>query len=406
MSESALPIEQLPAAADPPARSRLALLKRLTDVVCLPASRINTFERAMTADLLVEMLPETDREARARIARRLAVLNDLPSTLTRLLLRDDIEIAKHLLIDCANLSDADLVDCITSGTPEHLRLAAMRKGLSELVVEAIIAAGDIAATEVLLRNDLAKISAPAVEVILGCTREYPRLIPLLLRRPELRPSHAFVMFWWAGPDDRRVVLQRFAVTREVLQEAVSDVFPIAAAEHWQDPVSRKGLQFIERRQRNRAALERSAFNSLDEAVAAAAAGITRESAEELSYLCGLKPTTGAKIFTDPGGEAIAILCKAAGLPRAAVRALWRGLRRPEADDSGVVHPGLERAFIVFDMMAVDRAQTVLRYWNWSLTSALTPALMRAIREGDQDAVDEYSTPQRTAMLALAADFGR
>ncbi len=406
MSEPALTIDLTPVAAEPPARSRTALLKRLTDVVCLPASRINTFERAMTADLLVEMLPEAGQEARARIARRLATLSELPSTLTRLLLRDEIETAKLLLIDCANLSDADLVDCIGSGTPEHLRLAAARRGVSELVVESIIATGDIQAIEALLRNDLAKISAPAVEVVLGYTREYPRLTALLLRRAELRPSHAFVMFWWAGTDERRTILQRFAVTREVLQEAVSDVFPLAAAENWQDPVSRKGLQFIERRQRNRAALERSPFNSLDEAVAAAAEGITRETAEELSYLSGLKPTTGAKIFTDPGGEAIAILCKATGLPRAAVRALWRGLRRPEADEAGAINPGLERALIVFDMMAVDRAQTVLRYWNWSLTSALTPALMRAIRDGDQDAVDEYSAPQRTAMMALAGEFGR
>jgi uncharacterized protein (DUF2336 family) len=406
MSEPALSIDPIPDAAAPPARSRAALLKRLTDVVCLPASRINTFERAMTADLLVEMLAEAGLEARGRIARRLATLTELPSTLTRLLLRDDIETARHLLVDCLNLSDADLVDCITSGTPDHLRLIAARRGVSELVVEAIIATGDLPATEALLRNDMAKISAPAVEVILACTREHPRLTPLLLRRSEVRPSHAFVMFWWAGPEERRTILQRFAVTRDVLQEAVSDVFPLAAAENWQDPLSRKGLQFIERRQRNRAAQDRSAFNSLDEAVAAAAAGITRESAEELSYLCGLKPTTGAKIFTDPGGEAIAVLCKATGLPRAAVRALWRGLRRPETDDAGVICPGLERALFVFDMMAVDRAQTVLRYWNWSLTSALTPALMRAIRDGDQDAVDEYSAPQRTAMLVLAADLGR
>jgi len=49
---------------------------------------------------------------------------------------------------------------------------------------------------------------------------------------------------------------------------------------------------------------------------------------------------------------------------------------------------------------------VLRYWNWSLTSALTPALIRAIQDGDGDGLDEYSEPQRTAMLALAGDFGR
>ena len=93
----------------------------------------------------------------------------------------------------------------------------------------------------------------------------------------------------------------------------------AAEEGWQDPLSRKALQFIERRQRNRGAIERSPFASLEEAVAAAQTGLTRETAEEIAYLSGLKPMTGAKIFTDPGGEPVAILCKATGLPRAAVR---------------------------------------------------------------------------------------
>ena len=59
-----------------------------------------------------------------------------------------------------------------------------------------------------------------------------------------------------------------------------------------------------------------------------------ELAEEISYLSGLKPMTGAKILTDPGGEPMAILCKAAGLPRDAVLDLWRALRRPETERDG------------------------------------------------------------------------
>ena len=167
---------------------------------------------------------------------------------------------------------------------------------------------------------------------------------------------------------------------------------------------RKALQFIERRQRNRAALDKSPYDSLDAAVAAAQSGMTRELASEISYLSGIKPTTGAKIFTDACGEPLAILCKATGLPRSAITALWRALRRPEEDSAGRITPALERTLITYDLMAVDRAQTVLRYWNWSLSSALTPALVRAIREGDEEALDEYSTPQRAAMLALSSDF--
>ncbi|HEY9218693.1 MAG TPA: DUF2336 domain-containing protein [Phenylobacterium sp.] len=390
----------------PSFRARHLLLRRLADVVCLPTSRVNGFERAMTADLLVDLLREAQESDRQRVARRLASLSEPPATLVRLLLRDDITIAEPLLTECANLSDYDLIDCARETSLEHRRRIAQRRGVGELVADALIEAGEFAVIETLLKNDTAKLSYAGVETVLAQTRVDARLVPYLLRRPELRPAHAYVLFWWADADARRAILQRFAVSREVLQDAVGDLFAMAADEGWQDPLARKALQFIERRQRNRAAIEKSPFESLEDAITSGQHGLNRETAEEISYLSGIKPMTGLKIMSDSGGEPLAILCKATGLPKAALRALWRGLRRPETDAAGQVLPTLERVLIAYDMIAVDRAQTVLRYWNWSLSSALTPALLKAIEEGDAEAVDEYSVPQRTAMLALSKEFGR
>lgn len=406
MTEPALELTEEEAPAAPQFRARIALMKRLADVVCLPSSRVNTFERSMTADLLVEMLREAEVAERVRVSRRLSNLTEIPATLARLLLRDRIEVARELLENCTTLGDCDLIDCVRYTTADHRRLVALRRGVTETVAEALTEGGEPQVIEALLKNDQATLSPAAVEMVVAASRDFPRFIPALLRRPELRPSHAYAMFWWAEADARRTILQRFAVSREVLQDAASDVFALAMEENWQDPLSRKALQFIERRQRNRAAIDKSPYDSLDDAVADAAGGMTREMAEEISYLAGLKPMTGAKLFTDPGGEPLAILCKATGLPRTAISQLWRGLGRPETDPSGEPSSALQRVIVTFDMVAVDRAQTVLRYWNWSLSSALTPALVRAIREGDEGALDEYSVPQRTAMLALARDFGR
>jgi len=82
------------------------------------------------------------------------------------------------------------------------------------------------------------------------------------------------------------------------------------------------------------------------------------------------------------------------------------MRRPEVLADGSPDPIWERVQITYEMLAVDRAQTVLRYWNWSLSSALTPALLKAIRDGEEEALDDYSAPERAAMLALADNFGR
>ncbi|MGH6970431.1 MAG: DUF2336 domain-containing protein, partial [Caulobacteraceae bacterium] len=91
-------------------RARLALLKRLADVVSLPSSRVNTFERSVTADLMVEMLREAEFDERARVAHRVASLIEIPNRLVRLILRDEIDIAYPLLADSAALTDADLID--------------------------------------------------------------------------------------------------------------------------------------------------------------------------------------------------------------------------------------------------------------------------------------------------------
>ena len=405
MSEPVLTPEEVPPQGG--FRARHALLKRLADVVSLPASRINAFERAVTGDLLVEMLRLASAEDRKRVAARLAPLAELPNVLARMLLRDEPEVAGLLIEQCASLSDADLVACARDASVEHRFLMASRRALSEVVTETLLSFGESRVIEAVLRNTTARLSQVAIEGVVSLSRSDRDLCAHLLKRPELRPSGAYVMFWWCAPDDRRTILQRFAVSREVMQEVAEDVFAMAAGENWSDPVARKALQFIERRQRNRGAIEKSPYDSLEHAIETAAAdGLTRDLATEIAYLSGLKPVTGAKILGDPGGEPLAILCKATGLTKSKLTGLWRSMRRSEQAADGSPDPAWERVQVTYDMLAVDRAQTVLRYWNWSLSSALTPALLRAIRDGEEEGLDDYSPPERAAMLALAENFGR
>lgn len=387
-------------------KARHVLLRRLTDVVCLPASRINAFERAVTGDLLVDMLRLAPLEDRRRVAMRLAPLAEAPNSLVRILLRDEPSVAAPLIEQCASLTDVDLIGCARDADAPHRLLIAARRGLSEVVTEVLLSFGEDDVIEAVLKSASARLSQTAIEGVVALSRLSPGLCAPLLRRSELRPSGAYVMFWWCGPEERRTVLQRFAVSREVLQDSVEDLFAMVAAEGWTDPVARKALQFIERRQRNRAAIERSPYAGLEAAVAAAGAGLKREIVSEIGYLSGVKPLTAAKIMGDAGGEPVAILCKATGLSRLDLQTLWRAMRRPELTPDGDVHPDWERVQVTYEMLAVDRAQTVLRYWNWSLSSALTPALLQAIRDGDEALIDEYSAPEKAAMLALAENFGR
>ncbi|MGA9658854.1 MAG: DUF2336 domain-containing protein [Asticcacaulis sp.] len=393
--------------AKPDFRARQVLLRRLADVVCLPESRINAFERAVTADLLVEMLRESTLEDRRRVAKRVSILAEVPNSLTRILLIDDIKVAQPLIEDCDSLSDTDLYYCARNGKlPHHLLLAA-RKDLPSILGEYLVDTGVMPVIEALLKNRRARLSQSTIEAAVAMSQDHVQLIPLIMKRSELRPSSAYVLFWWADTEMRRFILTRFGVNREIMQDMASDVFAMMAEEKWQDPLARKALQFIERRQRNREALAKSTYTSLEAAIADAAQhGMTRYMAEEIAYMAGIKPSTGAKLLRDPGGEGLAVMCKATGLSKKALKALWKALRRPLRTPEGETHPHLAAVLLTYDILAVDRAQTVLRYWNWALSSALTHVMLRAISSGEDTDMESLTVPQRAALLAFSSDLKR
>lgn len=387
--------------AQPESSVRRQLAKRLSDVICIPASHLTPQERHMAGDVLVELLRDADVELRESVAKRLVMLNEAPRTILMILAKDDIQVARHVLEESKSLSDSDLIQITRKVSGEHRKVIAKRRKVSDAVVDSIVEFLEEDVVETLLKNKGSSFSETAIQRILTVSRSHQPYVELLVKREELRPSHGLTMFWWASPDSRKKILHRFAVTRGVLQESCHDLFPKAAAEGWSDAGVRKALQFIERRQRNRAAMERSEFKTLEEAVEAAAmTGLTRKLTEEISYISGIKPATGAQILTDKTGESIAILCKAPGLKRDYVEKIWRALKRPTHDVNGEIHPDLARVMQTYDVISTDKAQTVLRYWNWSLTASLNADVLRHIKDGVIPREEEYGAAAITAALVF------
>ena len=379
-------------------RTRSILFRRLQDVVGMPSSRISPQERHMAADLLIEMLHEADLTTRIRCSERISQLKDAPPVLLRFLSSDVIEVARPLLQVSLSLNDSDLIYCAKapSATIEHRLLIAKRKEVNEVVTDVLVSFNEIEVCKTLLNNKNSRFANNAIDAITAISKNINELVELLLLRPELRPSHGLTIFWWANAKDRRRIFQRFAVERITLLETAQDLYARAAEDNWQDAVVRKSLQFIERRQRNRAAIEKSPFESLEQAIESLENGYSVDTIKEISFLAGIKPTCGAQIFSDQGGEAIAILCKATGLKRRHFRLLWRGLHRPignDEDDIGFY----ANAQNIYDTLSTNCAQTVLRYWNWSLTSAMSPILAASI---DDNTDLDFSIAAKSSRLVF------
>lgn len=345
--------------------ARRSLLRRLMDVVALPSSRGNLQDRAIAGDLLLEILMESDVGARELCARRLQEMSQAPKRLLRFLALDAPHVAQVILSENKAFDDADLCHIVQNGSTPHRISVANRRDIGPAVASAIAETGDTVAMKALLENTQSKLSDHAVELMVGASRHAPALPPLLINREEVRPAHALAMFWWSAAAERKQILLRFSAERTLLLDMCADIFRYAATDT--DPAVRKALQVIERRQRDRTAIDRSPHDSLEAAIQSAAqTGLSAAIIADLSALSGIKATTGDRIFQDIGGEGVAVLCKATGLKRPFLRELWKAMRRPE-DDADFM-----RVSEVYETVAVAKAQTVLRYWNWSLAAAYSP----------------------------------
>jgi len=374
---------------------RAALVQKLGELVSWPSSRIPPYERQFAADVLVGLLRTSSSEIRARVALGIAKIHEAPKALLRYLARDEFQVAQPLLEEGVGFDDSDLIATVRAGVSAHWGAIARRKQLSEPVVDALLQTNDVLTIETALRNDGARFSAQAIDLAVARSRMAPQLCQPIIHRLETRPTQALVLFWWSDAEARLSILRRFAVDRAVLLSELGEFFAPAAKEGWSDPEVRKALQLVERRQRNRQAIERSSWNSLEEAVARAEQGLDQPLMMEIGRLAGVKPQTGVHVFSDPGGEPIAVLAKATGLKRGALVSIWKGLRRPMGDpDSPDTAYG--RMCLAYNFLSNAKAQTVLRYWNWSFTAESAAAA--TLGQGDEG--DEFSAAQRNAALLL------
>jgi uncharacterized protein (DUF2336 family) len=380
-------------------RARAELTARLCEVVTWPSTRIAASERQLAADVLMALLRSAPAAERQRLADRLAMLVDPPRALLRYLATDEIGVSRRLLEEGVGFDDSDLMAVIRGGYLPHRLLVAARKGLSELLADELIRLGDPGVILKVLSNPKARISQTGIDLAVSASQKDPSLTAALLQRPELKPSQALVIFWWSAPVERLLILRRYAAERRTLAEEVTEAFRLAAAENWQDPEVRKALQVIERRGRNRAAASKSPFESIEHAIdAAIARGMTKFIATEIGYLAGVKPVTIVRVLTDRPGEAIGVFAKAVGLKRGDLDNLWTVLRRPigeMGDDTPYT-----RMRYVYDILSTAKAQTALRYWNWSFSADAQDVTKTSIEESE-DALLLQPARRNAALL-----FGR
>jgi len=348
----------------PPQRGhspREVLVRKLVDLVVLPAARISSNERSLVADIMLQALDKADEDLRFEVSRRVARVAEAPSALLRTLLLDEPRIAEPVIRRAEPVSEALLIECAKCGTTAHRDLIARRIDLTTSLADVILEFGEPEVAKLLLRRDEFQFSPNAIELLVSRSPSDVDMQALLLRRRELEPAHGFMMFWWVSSDNRKRILTRFALDRSIVQDAVQDIYPRVFRGEGADPFVKEILIMLDRRHRPRGVNgDPVSMDVVIKSLGAARKYPAQEIIHAASMIAGVSRELVARILRDPGVEPFAVMCKSLGMPRAEFFAI---VSRQDAENP--LDPARAEAILgIFDSMARDYARAVLRYWDW------------------------------------------
>lgn len=357
----------------PPGYHREELARRLVDVLALPAGQVNDHERSFAGEILNELLNAVALELKVEVARRLAGVLVPPPSLLRRLLLEPIEVAEPLIEAFRNIPESLLIEA--AGVSDAHRLAISRRPLlTDIVADTLLCARELDVVEQLLRRPEIALSEARVTALLRRTITEPQLREPLLQRLELQPHHGFTMFWWVGQTERRRIINRFAIDRTLIQNALKQLFVEVFPDPEPDEIVKRVLTLCDRRHRPRGRNgEAVAIEIVEKMLIAARANPTPDLCAATGLLAGVSPDTATRCLFDAGGEPFAILAKSTGVSRTAFADILGKaalMRRTDSPGPAFDVAGREYLLAIFDMTARDYSRTILRYWDWRRESVL------------------------------------
>jgi uncharacterized protein (DUF2336 family) len=372
---------------------RELLVRKLIDIIVLPAARISANERSLTADILLQIAGKVEDSLRTEIARRVARVPDAPPALLRMLLLDEPAVAGAIIQGAAHIPESLLIETAVRATTAHRDMIARRLDLTTSVADAMLKYHEPDIARLLLRREEFAFSPTAIDILVSRSTDDRELQALLLRRRELEPAHGFMMFWWVDGERRKRILSRFALDRSILQETVQELYPPTFGPGaTPDPVVKEILTLLDRRHRARAPSgEALTMDMVKKTLALAWAAFSHDGAVAVSALAGVSLELAARILRDPGGEPFAVMCKSLGVAR---NDFFKILTIGE--DAAAVERA-EELLAVFDMMARDFARAVLRYWDWDGNPRIA-RITRLVAEEGRDHKLELGSYDTSARL--------
>ena len=344
-------------ARDKSMAGRQELAETISDLFLGDTKSLSDRERALTYDILSQVIHDVEMGVRRNISKQLAKLTNAPRDLVLMLANDDVEVAYPILAYNKVLQDADLIEVIRHRTLEHQLAIAIREDVSEAVSDALVQTGKERVVRTLLENHNAAISSSTMEYLVEQSRRIDSFHEPILNRGDLDPSLTQRMFMWVSAALRQYILD----TYEMDPDLVDDMLEKAALESI-------GAQSQPRGSASKAQ-ELVARLADDDAVTPELLVTLLQDGEiplfmtMFQRLTGLRERLVKRLVFEPGGEGLAIACKSAGLGKAIFSSVFTLTRKARPGADKATRRDIRQVLNLYDHMTEDSAQHVVRRWQ-------------------------------------------
>lgn len=366
-------------------RRRDSVLRILTDLLILDDDTRGAADRTSQEELMLSLIGEASIVMRREIAERISAHPNPPARLVAALARDDFSVAAPVLRHCTLITDSDCAEIVLTTSLDHARTIAGTHKPGPQTIEAILALEDQAAIAALLRNTEVTLPEDALTRLHRLAIDHGGLAHSLMSRPGLTPPMLADLFWFAGSEKRREILEQLA--------------PLVSSPGWRRPtrelVSPLRLAGAEGRE--------SACEGMSKLLRG---GQIDAFTGVFARALGIDETFAARITGDELGEPFQVACRAGDIPIAHFTGYL-------IHYNPVVGRSIERVFALqraYEQVPLQLAWRLLEDWNatqrgerqapYSKAPAREPAREAyAVRTGRSEQTYAAGRPQQPARPA-------